>query len=95
MPGIVAIGVTLNSGVVNCNRFEPPPLLRFRIGVVVASAVGNGFVNVSNSMSSPMALPMRPIPLVVPELLPEFELMAMFDCVWHTIRNFTVNHVFN
>lgn len=80
MPGIVAIGVTLNSGVENCKRFEPPPLLRFKIGVVVGRAAGNGFVNVSNSMSSVMVVPMRPIPLVVPVLLPEFELMAMVDC---------------
>lgn len=79
MPGIVAIGVTLNSGVENCNRFEPPPLLRFKIGVVVDSAAGNGLARVSNSMSSLMVVPMRPIPLVVPALLPEFELMAIVD----------------
>lgn len=79
MPGIVAIGVTLNSGVVNCNRFEPPPLLRFKIGVVVDKAAGSGFDNVSNSMSSLMVVPMRTMPLVVLALLPEFELMAMAD----------------
>lgn len=79
MPGIVAIGVTLNSGVVNCNRFEPPPpLFRFKIGVDVARAAGSGFVNVSNSMSSPMiVVPMPPMPFDTPALLLEFELMAI------------------
>lgn len=79
MPGIVAIGVTLNSGVVNCNRFEPPPpLFRFKIGVDVARAAGSGFVNVSNSMSSPLiVVPMPLMPFDTPALLLEFELIAI------------------
>lgn len=42
MPGMAAIGVTLHSGVVNCRRFEPPPLLRFKIGVVDDIVPDNG-----------------------------------------------------
>lgn len=42
IPGIVEIGVTLQSGVVNCKRFEPPPLLRFNIGAVVDKAPDDG-----------------------------------------------------
>lgn len=48
--GTVAIGVTLNSGVENCSRFELPPPLRFRIGVVVTSVVF--FFMIFNSMRS-------------------------------------------
>lgn len=51
MPGIDAIGVTLHSGVENCNFLEPPPLLRFNIGVV-ANPPGIGLFNGSNSMVS-------------------------------------------
>lgn len=42
IPGMVEIGVTLQSGVVNCKRFEPPPLLRFNVGVVDDNAPVDG-----------------------------------------------------
>lgn len=50
----VAMGLTLNSGVVNCRRFEPPPTFRFRIGVVVAVALAlaDFFCNIFNSIKS-------------------------------------------
>lgn len=49
-PEALAIGVTLNSGVVNCSRFELPPPLRFKIGVVVTSA--GFFLMILNSIRS-------------------------------------------
>lgn len=55
MPGPVAIGFTLNSGVVNWRRFELPPPLRFRIGVVVAVVavpVTGFFCSIFNSIKS-------------------------------------------
>lgn len=50
----VAMGLTLNSGVVNCRRFEPPPTFRFRIGVVVAVALtmAGFFCSMFNSIRS-------------------------------------------
>lgn len=51
MPGIVAIGVTLNSGVVNCNFFELPPVFRFNI-VVVDVVVSKRFCSIFNSIKS-------------------------------------------
>lgn len=63
MPGSGAIGVTLNSGVENCSFFEPPPLFRFRIGVV-GIPPGIDLFSGSNSMVSAP---------------PPFELIAMLS----------------
>lgn len=54
----VAMGLTLNSGVVNCRRFELPPTFRLRIGVVVsvalalALAMAGFFCSIFNSIKS-------------------------------------------
>lgn len=45
-------GVTLNSGVVNWSFLDEPPVLRFKIGVVVISAAVEFFFITFNSIKS-------------------------------------------
>lgn len=83
-----AIGVTLHSGVENCNFFEPPPPFRFKIGVVVAvvtsAVVASARFNTLNSIRSFVleAMPAAIADVVAVDgavfVLPELVLIAIF-----------------
>lgn len=90
--GLFVIGVTLHSGVENCNRFEPPPPFRFRIGVVVAvvisvaAVVSARFITLNSIRSFAVDAMLAAIADVVAVdgadfAPPEFVLIAIFICL--------------
>lgn len=87
---LFVIGVTLHSGVENCNRFEPPPPFRFRIGVVVATSavVASARFITFNSIRS---FAVDAIPAAIADVVAvagvafaplEFVLIAIFICAY-------------
>lgn len=100
MPGIVAIGVTLNSGVENCNRFALLPFFRFKIGVVVAEPMVWPSVRlfiVFNSIKSLLFVAVMalctPTVLLEAAFRLEVELMAILLLIqvfalWYNIKEF-------
>lgn len=89
--GAFAIGVTLHSGVENCNRFEPPPPFRFRMGVVVAVVVSAVIASARFiTLNSIRSFAVDAIPAAIADVVavdgaafapPEFVLIAIFICL--------------
>lgn len=100
MPGPVAIGFTLNSGVVNWRRFELPPPFRFKIGVVVAVPVAlvGFFCSMFNSIKSFVLDAIADAADDVDgagALAPEFVFIAIVYFWYEALRNFLqVVHTF-
>lgn len=80
-PGSVAIGVTLNSGVVNWSFLELLPPLRFRIGVVVTTSAVSFFMMFNSIRSFVLATlaAIADVDGVAADFTPEFVLMAIFS----------------
>lgn len=93
---VFVIGVSLRSGVENCNRFELPAPFRFRIGVVVV--VGISAVVVSArfiTLNSIRSFAVDAIPAAIADVMaadgaafapPGFVLIAIFICLVMVIQ---------